>query len=327
MATIALLPVRNEAWVLRHSLGCLSAFCDVILVNDQASEDDSRAICREFPKVQVLESPTALVCEQARWTLLDAARDFAGSNLLWCTDADELVAPALARAFLQRERDRLVPGTIVDCEYLHAWSDAAHYRLEGWPYAPYWKPVAVIDDRHADYARTRALPLHEERVPITPASPRHRATDVPVLHLQWLLPKRNQMRQAWYRCREWMEPGAQIAAINERYAVTLPARAAATVRIPASWTHGLTFPDFDAVDAVVTWQEREVLQWFDERGPQFFEPLEIWHLPVLRRAFQRVVGREPQSDRSHHPAWSERAGQAAWRMAHAARRRIAAVVR
>ena len=48
MKIIALLPVRNEAWMLPHSLACLSAFCDVVLVSDQDSEDESREICRAF---------------------------------------------------------------------------------------------------------------------------------------------------------------------------------------------------------------------------------------------------------------------------------------
>src|SRR5260221_7948741 len=42
---IALLPIRNEAWVLEHALACLSGFCDVIIASDQQSTDDSRAIC------------------------------------------------------------------------------------------------------------------------------------------------------------------------------------------------------------------------------------------------------------------------------------------
>src|SRR5215208_2753467 len=121
MRVIALLPVRNEAWVLPHSLACLSAFCDVVLVNDQASTDASRAICREFPKVVLLESPVAQICEQARWTLWDAARDYSGRNVVWCTDADELVSPAMAAAFLSRDHDQLAPGTVIDCEYYHLW--------------------------------------------------------------------------------------------------------------------------------------------------------------------------------------------------------------
>ena len=91
MKIIAMMPVRNEAWILPHSLACLSAFCDVILVSDQDSEDESREICRRFPKVVLLESSQRLVCEQARWLLLDAARGYEGCNLLWCTDADELM--------------------------------------------------------------------------------------------------------------------------------------------------------------------------------------------------------------------------------------------
>ena len=60
MKIIALLPVRNEAWVLHHSLTCLSAFCDVVLVNDQASEDASRDICRHYPYLNLAQVHAAL---------------------------------------------------------------------------------------------------------------------------------------------------------------------------------------------------------------------------------------------------------------------------
>ncbi|MFI5179366.1 MAG: glycosyltransferase [Vicinamibacterales bacterium] len=326
MKVIALLPVRNEAWVLRHSLACLSAFADVVMVSDQDSDDNSRDICREFPKVVLLESREALICEQARWTLWDAARDYEGSNLLWCTDADELVSPKLVRDFLERDRDALTPGTVIDCHYYHTWNSPTRYRDEGWPYAPYWKPVAVVDDRRMDYTRARALPLHEERVPVDAHSRRLRAANVPVLHLQWLLPNRNQMRQAWYRCREWLQQERTVAEINGQYAVALPARRVRTRPIPPAWVADVTFPDV-SVDREASWQERDVLRWFDERGPAFFEPLEIWHVAVLREAFRRAVGREPRSDRAHHPGWSERAGRVARRLASAARRRIGAGVR
>ena len=57
MRVIALLPVKNEAWVLEHTLACLSSFCDVVLVNDQRSEDGSRKIGKRFPKVVWIDSP------------------------------------------------------------------------------------------------------------------------------------------------------------------------------------------------------------------------------------------------------------------------------
>ena len=321
MKVIALLPIRNEAWVLRHSLACLSAFCDVVLVSDQASTDPSREICREFPNVVLLESPKAQICEQARWTLWDAARDYDGSNLIWCTDADELVSPRLARDFIERDRDQLTPGTVVDCRYYHAWNSPAHYRTGGGPYGPHWKPIAVVDDRRMDYNRSRALPLHEERVPIAPTSRRLRADAVPVLHLQWLLPRRNQVRQAWYRCREWMQHERIAAAINDTYSGTLPTRSVATAPIPPAWVEGLTFPDL-AVDRDAAWQEAEILQWFGERGAEFFEPLEIWHVDVLRDTFRRRVGRSPKPDRSYLPPWPVRARRFGRRLVSAARRRL-----
>ena len=56
MKIIGLLPVKNEAWVLPHALASLSAFCDVVIVADQNSDDASREICRTFPKVVLIES-------------------------------------------------------------------------------------------------------------------------------------------------------------------------------------------------------------------------------------------------------------------------------
>src|SRR4249919_1285552 len=117
MKIIALVPVRNEAWVLDHSLTCWSGFCDVVIVNDQKSTDETREICRRFPKVVLLESApadtVARLPQQARWRLLDAARNYDGNNLLWCTDADELVSPRLARAFIDASAAQVKPPRAV----------------------------------------------------------------------------------------------------------------------------------------------------------------------------------------------------------------------
>ena len=114
MKIIGLLPVRNEAWVLEHSLASLSGFCDVIIVSDQQSSDSSRDICRRFPKVVLLDPDAAdmeaRLPQKARWRLLDAARSYEGDNVLWCTDADELTPPAAARSFFVRQAAAALPG-------------------------------------------------------------------------------------------------------------------------------------------------------------------------------------------------------------------------
>src|SRR5262252_7039295 len=107
MKIIGLLPVKNEAWVLPHALASLTAFCDVVIVADQSSDDESREICRRFAKVVLIESSESRTCTRARWQLVDAARSYDGCNLLWSTDADELVSPPAARSFVDARRAEL----------------------------------------------------------------------------------------------------------------------------------------------------------------------------------------------------------------------------
>jgi len=321
MKVIALLPVKNEAWVLEHTLACLSGFCDVILINDQQSTDASRAIAQGFPKVVWIDSSESKICEQARWQLWDIARQYDGNNLLWCTDADELVSPPRMRQFLGEQHARLAGGAVIEAHYCHFWNSPSRYRTGLGAYAPYWKAVAVVDDRRLDYDRSRALPLHEERVPMAANAVRARTEHAHVLHLQWLLPNRSQMRQAWYRCRELMQGERSASEINEFYSVTLPRWRVPTAPIPIEWLEGLTLPG-TGVDLQPSWQQADILGWFDARGAEFFEPLEIWHLPLLRREFRRRTGRNPRSDRSHIAPLPTRAARFGRRVLAAVTRRV-----
>ena len=139
------------------------------------------------------------------------------------------------------------------------------------------------------------------------------------------------------RSAEWAEQvGFHLVMVSDHVAVTpdvakaypapfyepftaLAWLAARTSRVPAEWVADLTFPD-TTVDGVMSWQEREVLAWFDDRGIEFFEPLEIWHVAPLAVEFRRRTGRRPTPDRSYRPPWSERVRGLAWRAARAALR-------
>jgi hypothetical protein len=319
LKTIALLPIRNEAAMLPFSLDCLSKCCDVVMVYDQDSSDSSRDICRQFPRVTLLESNTAAVCEVGRWKLLDAARDFDGENFLWCTDADELISPSLFRAFLEAERDRLTPGTVVEGMFYHLWGRVDRYRDDGSPYAPYWKGFGLVDDRRSDFDRSEALPLHQSRVPLREGQPVVQSESLRVLHLQWLRFRENQLKQVWYRCSELLD-GRKPADINERYSITLPPARVKTSTVPDAWVEGLSFPALQ--DNGTTWQEREVLDWLTQHGPERFEKLEIWHVPELEKVFRDRVGRRPRPDKSYRPPLSKRARRFARRVVSGTRRRF-----
>lgn len=328
MKVIALLPVRNEAWVLPHSLECLSAFCDVILVCDQGSDDGSRAVYARFPKVVVIDLPARPsgaidhLPQHSRWVLLDAARNYSGCNLLWNTDADELIAPPVMNRWRNDPATSFEPRTFFACGYYHLWNSPSTYRDDGSAYSPQLKVVAYVDDRELDFQRSSSVaPLHEPRVPEVASHKRVEAGDLPVLHLQWLFAERNQMKQAWYRGIELLDGRTPAREINGRYACTLPAPRARTTAVPPAWVEGLTFPDF-SIDREPSWHEREILAWFDKHGPEFFEPLEIWHVEPLRRVFVRRVGRAPRPDRSYRPPWHHRARREARRVAGVAWRRL-----
>ena len=321
-----MLPVRNEAWVLEHTLACLSAFCDVVIVSDQGSTDGSQDICRPFPKVVLLDTPLATEADRlplrARWRLLDAARHYDGNNLCWCTDADELVAPGLARAFLDQARAELTPPRAVTMRYFHLWKSLRRYRNDWSQYGPTWKVMAWVDDRQVDFRRDPAShPLHEPRTPMDDDPHVLAATHVPVLHLQFAMWRRNQMKQAWYRAVEWLDGRRTIDDINGPYAITLDPLVVRTAPLRPEWLEGVTLPAA-SVDDEASWHDAQMLRLFDERGVEFFEPLEIWHVPLLGREFRRRTGRAPHPDRSYLAPWPIRARQFSRRVFNAVRRRV-----
>ena len=109
--------------------------------------------------------------------------------------------------------------------------------------------------------------------------------------------------------------------LNELYQGTLPVWYVHTEPVPEAWLADITLPPASA-DLEPSWQEQEILGWFDERGVEFFEPLEIWHVPSLRREFQRRTGRRPRPDRSYRPPRVVRAQRFGRRVFNAVQRRI-----
>jgi hypothetical protein len=277
--------------------------------------------------VELLETPPGdgvdRLPQRARWRLLDAARGYDGNNLLWCTDADELTPPAFATAFFAAHAGEFRPRRVIECLFYNLWNSATRYRQDLSPYGPHWKPMGFVDDRQADYPRDPDRPpLHEPRMPVETDASALKAEGLPVLHLQWLIWNRNQMKQAWYRCIEFIDKRLTAVQVNEKYQITLPPWYAHTAPLPEAWLADITLPPVTA-DLQPSWHEAEILAWFDQHGIEFFEGLEIWHVARLGREFRRRTGRRPRPDRSYLPPVLTRARQAGRRVFNAVKRRIA----
>jgi Glycosyl transferase family 2 len=292
MKVIGLMPVKNEAWILSYSLRALSQICDIVLVADQHSTDESRQIAKQFENVVLLDNDAVGHSNTVRWLLLDTARGYDGVNLIVSVDADEILPPPLFRNFLTSRQHLLTPGVWLTFWWVQLWKSVHAYRDDDSVWANNWKPVAFIDNRRLEYERTVVINDHTSRVPGSADSRQLRVEGVPLLHLQWAAWERAQTKQAWYRCVELLNSGDPIA-INQKYAITHDDSEARCRPTPEEWWTDTQIPATLA-QTPPGWHLQEILGLFDRYGAERFEPLDIWHLGSLRNAFHRQVGREPR---------------------------------
>ena len=86
-------PVRNEAWILRAFLEATSLWADYIIIADQMSDDGSREIVRDYPKVILVENDREEMNMAAtRRLLFEESRKIKGDKILFALDADEFLS-------------------------------------------------------------------------------------------------------------------------------------------------------------------------------------------------------------------------------------------
>jgi hypothetical protein len=187
------------------------------------------------------------------------------------------------------------PGQKLALDWLCLWKDPRQLRSDGSVYSVLPKDFVFCDDGSSGFNRAT---LHEGRTP-GPNDP-DRWIRVPreeggVLHFQFVPFDRFQVKQAFMRCREWIMRTAAAWEINEKYAITLDAPEARCVPVPSAWLEGIPGLD-DLKNQGPGWYEQGILDYFGKHGAEFFEPLEIWHVPPLREAFRELAGRDPISE-------------------------------
>lgn len=285
---IALLPIKNEAWILPIYLSSMTKIADEIIALNDASIDESADILKKAGVIVVESTSKEKVnMSEKRRLLLQKGRDAGGTHFIWL-DADEL----LSDSFMKKGRDiiaSLRPAERLSMRWVTLWKDIRHERTDP-PWGNLYKDFIVCDDPSLFFEERI---LSEGRTPISELSKNImlEPKEGVVLHLQGARWNAYQMKQAWYRCIEYTTMKKSARRINLAYRITLNAPWVKTIPLPAEYAcsgvQDIVFSDSD-------FHLKEIESLFEKYGIAYFEALDIWHIQKLRDQFIREVGHEPR---------------------------------
>lgn len=195
---VVLTPVRNEAWVLRGFLEATSLWADYIIIADQMSNDGSRDIAREYPKVILIDNDREEMHMAAtRRLLFEEARKIKGEKILFAIDADEF----LSGDFVNTADWKRIMNSIPDDSFCWRWmnlkrgdknqySTFMHY---------YWGVHESVDLWNGEFPDHF---IHEWRLPWSPkADDSHKLflNDFCSIHLARLNELRQRNKERYYQ--------------------------------------------------------------------------------------------------------------------------------
>lgn len=291
MKIIALLPVKNEAWVLPSYLSSVGCIADCVIALDDGSTDSSSEILRAAgATVLSYKNDVEEIVQMStrRQVLLEAGRSAGGTHFIWL-DADE----TFSSNFILEAREviaTLQPGQKMTMRWVHAWKGATEYLCdERSPFGYIWKDFIVCDDGVSIFD---SLFLSEARTVGNYGEPlRVNDTTGVVLHWQFSAFELMQWKQAWYRATELIEGSRSARRINHTYAITKDNPTFKLKTIPGNWTKNIILPT-EVKNG--TQYKAALAAFFNAYSIEFFEGLDIWDIPELREEFVKKTDREPK---------------------------------
>lgn len=287
---ICLTPVKNEAWILERFLECASIWADHIIVADQKSDDGSREIARAFPKVTLVENPSPTFNESGRQKiLLEAARRITGPRLLIALDADEFLTANFSTDTEWNTILQAPAGTVFRFQWPIVLSNLCSYWMFPGEFA-----FGFMDDSSEHIGKD----IHSPRLP-TPAHARTVAlTNIKVMHFVATDVERWRSKLRWYQCWQMLnQPERPLTEIYRFNHKDLNIPSDRVKAMPKEWLLGYEQQGIDMSrvvrEGIYRW-DKEILQLFDEYGPDRFRRVAIWDVnwSELRR---KINGNETQA--------------------------------
>ncbi len=280
---VGLLQIRNESVLIEQCLHALSFYTDAMVILDDASQDDTVKLCKECAHTYRIEA--ILQNESSAWEhrsesdnrqkLLEAGRTIGGTHFI-ILDADEIMtANCKDNNFLRRMILQLNPGDRLAMNIMHVWDSLHRYRTY---FSEKMKFFIFCDDGACSYLNQF---LHVNRTPFNLQGGVN--LELPndqygLLHFGYYNWQNVLIKQAWYKCLERIRnPQKSVAEINSWYPAHKE-KDLQTLSVPSNWIMGYDFFNPSLFDHVETWRKKQMKQWFEKYGKEYFKELEIWHL-------------------------------------------------
>lgn len=284
MNLVALMPARNEAWILGASARATLMWCDSIIALDHASTDETPDILREVAtehpgRVTILEDPNPEWREmQHRQRLLEAARKN-GATHLAIVDADEVLSGNLL-PIIREQVECLPMGSLWQIPMRNIWGSLTQYRRDASCWGSAVTTIAFAD-RHDLCWRASGGYQHHHREPYNSRVSLRiypHQMDGGVMHLQFANRRRLVAKHALYKMdevRRW--PGwRRIQTIDQEYSMAPDWSSVGYAPVPESWwaqyRHLMRYLDLDREP----WQELACKRLMIEHGAAAFRGLDLF---------------------------------------------------
>ena len=304
MKIIALLPFKNEEWVLPSYIHNVTKVADEIIAIDDGSVDNSAKLLEQagakvYSADNLRNFNSGWSEGSIRAELLRLGRESNGTHFL-CLDADEALSNNFV-AVANEAISSLKPGQKIAMAWLALWKSYTHFRHDHTVWSNNWKDFVVCDDGIMSYDAAQHMHLGR-----TPGSNKNTCMNLPdnfgtVLHFQFSAFNNFQLKQSWLRCSELIQAPTMAVAINAKYSITMLDTNVGLAEMPKEWYDGIPLPSVTNFDP--NWNEDTyvrcdllpgIMKYFDDYGAAYFHDLDIWHIPQLAARYIKETGKEPR---------------------------------